>query len=479
MTDKAISRRDFLKIAGAASAALPLTHVVGTVNGENILYSPEKYGGFLIRERSAETPPYEVDDSVYKRFDQKNEVFSRQLWDPIIQESEAPYANMVPENIMGNVKGKTRLDYAFYTAAWTVATTIGSASGAVGGSNGGLYSWNPLGGFTGQLYGLPPRMDYGDRSAEEMSDIVKTAAKFYGASLSGIAEVDERWVYSQRYTKGYGGQSVGTMVSAPIKFDADAQSPAELEDGTLIIPKSMKHVIVMAFEMDADGMATYIAGPGAAATGNGYSRMTFTAPTLAEFIRGLGYQAIPCGNCTGMSVAMAIDAGLGELGRNGLLITPKYGPRVRLAKVFTDMPLVADKPISFGAEEFCEVCGKCAEYCPSGAIPFEKEKTWAPTYDAPSHISSNPGVKKWYVNTAACHLTWAQEGMDCSLCIRTCPFNKPEGWLHEATRALIGAEGGALDKIILAMDDASGFGDQKDPDEFWKTKEVFIHTKEA
>lgn len=478
MSKKKLSRRDFLKFAGAAGAALPLTHVVGKVDGDNILYSPEKYGGFLVRQRAANDPPYEVDDAMYQRFNQKNEVFSRVRWDPVIQESEAPFDSVTPENIMGNVKGKTRLDYAFYTAAWTVATTIGSGAGAVGGSNGGLYSWNKLGGFTGALYNLPPRMDYGDRSVEEMSDIMKTAAKFYGASLAGIAEVDERWFYSHRFTKGR-GENFEPGINAEIIYDENATSPAELEDGTLIIPKSMKYVIALAFEMDADGMATYIAGPGAAATGNGYSRMSFTAACVAEMIRGMGYQAIPSGNCTGMSVAVAVDAGLGELGRHGLLMTPKYGPRVRLAKVYTDMPLVPDQPISFGADKFCEICAKCAEHCPSGAIPSEPEKTWEATYDAPSHISSNPGVKKWYVNTPACHLVWAQSGMDCSLCIRTCPFNKPESWLHEATRALIGADSAAIDEVILALDDASGFGEQKDPDEFWKTKEIFIHTKEA
>jgi reductive dehalogenase len=236
-------------------------------------------------------------------------------------------------------------------------------------------------------------------------------------------------------------------------------------------------VIALAFEMDPDGIDTYIGGPASAACGEGYSRMAYTSAILAEFIRALGYTAIPAGNSTGQSITFAIDAGLGELGRNGLLITPKYGPRVRLAKVLTDMPLVADKPISFGVEEFCNVCGKCAEHCPGAAISTG-EKTWAPTYDA-VQTSSNPGVKKWYVDTPACHQVWVEQGMDCGTCIRVCPFNKPEGWLHEATRVLIGAKSGTLDNILVSLDDSSGYGEQKDPDEFWRTKEVFIHTKEA
>ena len=450
---KHINRRNFLKLAGLTGISLPAVKVVGQIGGDNILYSPEKYGGFLVRQLAAGDAPYEVDDSIYQRFDQKNEVFSRGEWDPIIIDSEAPYASVIPDHIMANDKGFTRLDYAFYTAAWTVATTLGSAAGAVGGSNDGLYSWNPLGGFAARIYGqnLPP-WNFGDWSPEDVSHIVKTAAKFYGASLSGITELDERWLYSHRYTKG-GTATMGPGISAPIIYDASADVPAELEDGTLIIPKKMKYVIALAFEMDYDGMQTYMSGPGSAATGNGYSRMSFTASCMAEFIRALGYQAIPCGNCTGMSVAFAVDAGLGELGRHGLLMTPKYGPRVRLAKVITDMPLVADSPISFGATEFCEVCGKCADSCPGGGIPTG-EKTFHPTYDAVD-TSSNPGVKKWHVDTPSCHLVWAVNGMDCSNCIRSCPFNKPQSWLHDATRVLVGAKSGALDKIMLNLDDAS------------------------
>jgi epoxyqueuosine reductase QueG len=88
--------------------------------------------------------------------------------------------------------------------------------------------------------------------------------------------------------------------------------------------------------------------------------MGFIAPSMARFIQELGYHAMPSGNDTALSIPMAVDAGLGELGRNGILITPKYGPRVRLCKVFTDLPLVHDKPVDLGVQAFCEICKKCA-----------------------------------------------------------------------------------------------------------------------
>jgi len=97
--------------------------------------------------------------------------------------------------------------------------------------------------------------------------------------------------------------------------------------------------------------------------------MGITDIALAEAIRMMGYNAIPCKNGTALSIPLAIDAGLGQLGRNGLLITPKYGPAVRIGKVLTDMPLVPDRPIDFGVTEFCQSCKKCAEHCPPGPSP--------------------------------------------------------------------------------------------------------------
>jgi reductive dehalogenase len=428
---------------------------VGRVGNDELLASPAEYGGFLARRLSDGQRPYQVDEAKYRRFDQRNETFSRGHWDPAIIEAEKPFRGTEELHIRNNDVGFTQLDYAFAGASWTVAQSLGSGAGAIGGSNGGLYSWQPLG---GPARNGMPTWDSSDWTPEEVAHIVKKAALFYGASLAGVAELDERWIYSHRFTKRF---TDPPRIHAPIVID-DAEAPAELEDGTLVIPKSMRHVIVMAFEMDADAISTYPSGPGAAATGNGYSRMTFTAACLAEFIRGLGYQAIPCGNCTGLSIPMAIDAGLGELGRLGLLITPKYGPRVRLAKVITNMPLVPDHPISFGVTEFCEACGKCVDHCPGSAI-VGGERTYEPI-----DISNNPGIFRWPVHHPKCHLVWAQTGMDCANCVRVCPFNKPDGWLHDATRLLIGANNHTIDKVMLKLDDASSFGEQADPRRFWK-----------
>ena len=48
-----------------------------------------------------------------------------------------------------------------------------------------------------------------------------------------------------------------------------------------------------------------------------------------------------------LMVPLAIDAGIGEFSRNGRCLSPEFGTNMRLKAVTTDLPLIADKPISF------------------------------------------------------------------------------------------------------------------------------------
>jgi epoxyqueuosine reductase len=470
MTEKKITRRDFIKLAGLTSAAVPLTTIVKKFGNEEIVKSPELYGDFLVRRLKVNDTPYEVDHSIYKRFDQKYEMFGRSTWDEEWMASVNHFDNM--QAMMDNVPGLSQEDMAFYRASWTVATGNNTIGGSIGGYNQGLYSPTPIGDFS-KGPPAPPWMwkNFG-YTDEQASQLVKTASKFYGASMTGIAELKDDWLYDMYFDIGY--TQPGTLFRGNIVRE-EADVGYYKENGDFVIPSDCNRVIVFAFEMDHEGHM-YANGPAAAATGNGYSRMAFTAACVSDFIRNLGYKAVPAGNSTGLSVPMAIDAGLGENSRAGLLLTPKYGPRVRISKVITNMPLIPDKPIRFGAEKFCEVCGKCAEQCPGGAISNE-EKTWTG-----NNASNNDGTFKWYNLHDNCLRYWRESGTSCSMCISVCPFNKPEGWLHEITRRLIGAESGPIDQLLLNLDEASGFGKMfKTKEEFTKfytEKENFIHIKD-
>ncbi|TFF93892.1 reductive dehalogenase [Candidatus Thorarchaeota archaeon] len=269
----------------------------------------------------------------------------------------------------------------------------------------------------------------------QLTEMVKHAAKFFGADLVGVAEIDPRWIYS-----------------------TDRQgNPFDISD-------SMRYGIVMALEMDYDAIATSPSFTSSAETGLGYSRMAFVETELSAFIRRLGYTAIPCGNDIALSVPLAIDAGLGQYGRHGLLITREYGPRVRLAKVLTDMQLVPDRyDIRFceAVIRFCEICGKCAEMCPSQSIPHERERTWKGETK-----SNNPGVKKWYVDVESCYDFWIQNGCDCSNCIRSCPFNKRNNWIHKAVTFIV-ERFPWLHKLVLAFDGLLGYGRQDSASRYW------------
>lgn len=62
----------------------------------------------------------------------------------------------------------------------------------------------------------------------------------------------------------------------------------------------------------------------------------------------------------------AVAAGLGQLGKNSLLLTPQYGNRVHLVTVLTDLYLEPDLPPN---EALCPAeCRICLDLCPTGAL---------------------------------------------------------------------------------------------------------------
>lgn len=147
---------------------------------------------------------------------------------------------------------------------------------------------------------------------------------------------------------------------------------------------------------------------------------------LAGWLRRLGYGArahIAGSNYQAMVVPLAWAAGLGELGRMGILITPKLGPRVRLGLVTTDLPLIVDNPVAFGVQDFCMTCLKCARNCPSKAISFDPPE------------ESN-GVIRWVIDREECYRYWRKMGTDCSVCLSVCPYSKEDNLLHSAVRGL-------------------------------------------
>jgi epoxyqueuosine reductase len=376
-------------------------------------------------QKKEETFPISVPDY---RFDQKNEMFKRRTWDPEIK----PHGDMLYGTIKYQDKyGYRKLDYALRNAAWNIE--YGYAFGNMC-SNYGLLSWTHVPDKAKRFVETGGPVTH---TPEVNTRIVKKAARLFGADLVGVCYAHPNLVYSHEYD----------LVHMEHK-------PLDLSEGCT-------NAIVMAVAMDYEATRYSPDAISGAATGLGYSEQAVLASYLAAFIRGLGYQALPSGNDTALSIPLAMAAGLGELGRMGLLLTPRFGPRVRICKVFTDMPLTYDTYRPFGVAKFCETCKKCAQRCPSRAISFD-----GPTMEGPT-ISNFSGVMKWYINPEKCFLFWTKNWMDCNNCVMSCPFNKPAGRIHDVTRLFI-RNIPVFNRFIVRMDDLLGYGKPVKNKNYWE-----------
>lgn len=227
---------------------------------------------------------------------------------------------------------------------------------------------------------------------EEITRKLKGLAAYNGAALVGVVKMQPEHYYSHRGRRSehYGEQ----------------------------IEEFQQYGIVFAVEMDADMIDRAPQVAEVIETSKGYVKAAIIGMQLAYYIRSLGYPARNHmdGNYLVVAPLVARDAGLGDIGRLGILITREYGPRIRLGVVTTDMPLVADEATNFTVQKFCYACGKCVHTCPAGAIPS------GPKEDI-------QGTKRWQIKQELCYRHWRFLGTDCGICLSTCPLSrqiKPE-----------------------------------------------------
>ncbi|MBW2275915.1 MAG: 4Fe-4S dicluster domain-containing protein [Deltaproteobacteria bacterium] len=260
-----------------------------------------------------------------------------------------------------------------------------------------------------------PRHPCAFDSTADLTRWIKEAALFLGAADVGTTRLEQGFVYSHR------GRPLG-MFGKPIALE-------HLSAAVLVFP--MHHEMV---ESSPEMIAT-------AETGRVYQQGSAACFILADALKrmGIGARAHVDSSYQVICPPLGVDAGLGELGRNGFLIHPTYGPGVRLGVVTIDAKLEQDDEICHGIAEFCRVCGKCAINCPAGAIPAGD----------PSIVR---GAQKWQMNPEHCYHYWRTQGTDCGLCIRTCPFAKRDTTLHRVVRSSIAAST-AFNRFFLWCDD--------------------------
>lgn len=208
-----------------------------------------------------------------------------------------------------------------------------------------------------------------------LTRMVKDTARELGAGLVGVAGVDQAFVYKGKYV-------------------------------------GHKYAISLGMEMDYSRMATAPSAESSIEVARVYYELGETIIRLAEYIRSLGYDAHshhPLGGGSVLLIPFAIAAGLGELGRNNLIISREFGPRFRLGCVTTDIPLLMDKPADLGVSGFCRKCEACLQACPVGAIP-----------ESPGRVR---GIEKYTIDGPSCR-PYCNQPNGCAVCIKVCVFNQ-------------------------------------------------------
>lgn len=292
-----------------------------------------------------------------------------------------------------------------------VAATLASASIPMHLSTPNAFNPQPHPGLKGRKF---------EMNAEEATERVKGYARNRGADLVGITEINPLWLYSHR----------GEI------FHENWQ------DWGKEIKVEHKYVIVFATEMSFEMVGTGPHSPTMIESMGNYAQGAYIAAQLAHFIANLGYSATASHlrHYDALMVPLAVDAGLGELGRLGYLITKELGPRVRLGAVTTDLPLIPDKPVDIGVEDFCRVCKKCAVCCPSNSIPVQKDQTVV------------NGLLRWKLNDETCFEYWGKIGTDCNICMRVCPWSHARTFPHRIILQLI-TRNMIARRIFSIMDD--------------------------
>jgi reductive dehalogenase len=253
-----------------------------------------------------------------------------------------------------------------------------------------------------QLWGIcepqPLKWQVSIRDKQKMSSHIKETAQYFGADLVGITPLYKEFI-----------------------FEDD-------RNGKPIDLSRYRYAIVIAKAMDYERIRTGPSWMDHADEGMRYQQLSVISTHLALYIAQLGYRArASCaGNDVVLHIPLAVCAGLGELSRIGIIITKKYGPRVRLATVVTDLPLEVNHPVDLNVGHYCELCKKCVTNCPSGAIAKQKTEI--------------RGVVKWKVDDVKCYRYWRKNPMNwqaCIRCVAVCPWNKPNTPFHRVVAGMV------------------------------------------
>lgn len=231
-----------------------------------------------------------------------------------------------------------------------------------------------------------------------MTRHIKRVARYLGADIVAVAPSNPVYLYDGRYVQ-------------------DGQTDDAFEqDSTTALARRFPYLIFVSVAWDYKTLQAHRHHIGDASYHFAAMKNARILKTIEGYIKDLGYSALR-GTANGQATAIA--AGVGELGRNGLVISEKFGARIHAQDpIMTDLPLVADKPVEFGVTDFCSTCRKCAVTCPTNSIPFGDKVV-------------HNGIEKYKINWETCYRLrpFVVEHWDsCLTCVTVCPFTKENRW---------------------------------------------------
>ncbi|MGH7846051.1 MAG: 4Fe-4S dicluster domain-containing protein [Candidatus Binatia bacterium] len=240
--------------------------------------------------------------------------------------------------------------------------------------------------------------------AAAMTRHIKAVARYMGADVVAVARAHPSFMYAgSRYVQDGTAQD-----------EYQKSTPEELV-------RKFPYLIVTTTAWDYNKLQAHRHHIGDAAYHVSQMKGVMILKALEGYIKELGYTALR--GVTNPQAA-GLASGVGELGRNGLIINGKFGARIHMPDpILTDLPLVADGPVDIGVEDFCKICRKCAINCPTNSITFEDKAVVN-------------GVEKYKINWLTCYKLrpyvddhWGS----CLTCATVCPFTKPNVWWRSLT----------------------------------------------
>lgn len=438
-----LGRRDFLRVAtlGAGAAAVAVT--TKTAYAAPPAFRAAEFSDPAGRPqrpwwvKTVDQPTTEINWEMMKRYNEQNTV-RKGMPGYVGQDEVDRYTAAGKQNelqrMLDNVEGYTLKDQALSAAHVGVGKSFLGPQKAPTPEDRGVPKW------TG--------------SPEEAAKILRAAMRHFGAATVGFIELDDN---TRKLIYGHDPDGKELVFT-----DDPVASETETARN---IPNSCKYCMVYTVQMSQETMRRSPTVTGSQTTSLAYKRGETIQASAQEFLRGLGYQGLgeSSTNALGIAPALGVMAGLGELSRLNRLITPEFGPMVRVFKLLTDLPVSVDKPINAGIMEFCKRCKKCAEACPSESLSFDDEPTWEVRGDW-----NNPGHKAYFENSVSCMTYWREKaGTNCGICFAVCPFSKKDkAWVHEWVKAG-SALAPAADSFFRSMDDAFGYGTKASSEEWW------------